>query len=136
MKLSKSLLVFGFVITLGACTTITPPVPLGLEASSASKQTNEAGIQHYKMEHWDVAKKYFEDAVQADPTQAEPHFNLGLALHQLGNHSEATAHFKKAVELDPSNTAMTNSDVYQSHMGTVSQGHSRQSYDGYGGGYY
>ncbi|MEC4674471.1 MAG: tetratricopeptide repeat protein [Nitrospirota bacterium] len=133
MKLFRAFLAFGLVATLGACTTVTPPIPLGLEASSSSKQHNEAGIQHYQMEHWDVAKKHFEAAVQADPTQAEPHFNLGLALHQLGSHPEATTHFKKAVELDPTNSAMTYSDVYQSHMGVVSQGYQQKSY---GGGYY
>ena len=133
MKLSSAFLTFGLIATLSACTAVTPPIPVGLEASSSSKQHNEEGIQHYQMEHWDVAKKHFEKAIQADPTQAEPHFNLGLALHQLGSHPEATKHFKKAVELDPNNSAMTQSDVYQSHMGVVSQGYPQKSY---GGGYY
>ena len=84
-------------------------------------------IEHYNLGHWDVAKEHFEAAVKADPKLAEAHYNLALAFHKLGAHAEATAHFKEAAELAPSNTAITDSSAYWSHV------RSSRDYGGYGG---
>ncbi len=69
--------------------------------------------------------------MKADPKLAEARFNLALAFHKLGAHAEATAHFKKAAELAPSNTAITDSSAYRSHVRT--SGDYGGGYGGYGG---
>ncbi len=104
------------VLFLGGCAAASKPLATAPDASASVKQHNEEGIQHFNMGHWDVAKTHFEAAVEADPTQPEPHYNLALALHKMGKHEEATAHFKKAAELDSSNTTITGSSVYKSHV--------------------
>ncbi len=122
-----------FITTLGlvtmatACVILSPPLTTGPAASSSAQMHNQEGIKHYQMGHWAVAKKHFGEAIDAEPPLAEPHYNLALALHQLGAHDEATAHFKKAAELAPHNPAITQSRVYQHHVAP------RRSY---GGGYY
>ena len=101
---------------LWACATNYAPLVTGPGASPGAKTHNAEGMTHYKMGHWDVAKGHFEAAVKAEPDRAEPHYNLGLALHRLGSHSEATAHFKKAGELAPNNPDITGSHVYRHHV--------------------
>ncbi len=132
MKLYTSLVAIGLAVLLGGCaTTSTPPMALGMNGTSSAEQHNAAGIKHYKMGHWDVAKGHFEEAVEANPKLPEPHYNLALAFHQLGSHEEATKHFKHAAELAPNNLLLTNSRVYKSHMGMTSQDSYRESSGGY-----
>ncbi|MFQ5992598.1 MAG: tetratricopeptide repeat protein, partial [Nitrospiraceae bacterium] len=104
-----------------------PPLTTWSGASSSANMHNLEGIKHYQMGHWDVAKGHFEEAIQEEPNVAEPHYNLALALHQLGAHEEATVHFKKAAELAPDDRAITQSRVYLHHVAP------RRSS---GGGYY
>jgi Tfp pilus assembly protein PilF len=113
-------------VLLGACATSGPPLVTPPGADPGAAKHNAEGIEHYNLGHWDVAKEHFEAAVKADPKLAEAHYNLALAFHKLGAHAEATAHFKKAAELAPSNTAITDSSAYRSHVRTSSD---------YGGGY-
>ncbi len=53
-----------------------------LKAASGSKAESHiaAGIEHYGLGHWDVAKKHFTEAEKADPQSAEAHYDLALAL--------------------------------------------------------
>ncbi len=100
---------------------------------SAADKLFLKGNKLYAEQKYDEPIQSYNDALELSQSQWGYYFNLGLALHQLGSHPEATTHFKKAVELDPTNSAMIHSDVYQSHMGMVSQGYQQRSY---GGGYY
>ena len=112
---------------LGAGATSGPLLATPPGADPGAAKHNAEGIEHYNLGHWDVAKEHFEAAVNADPKLAEAHYNLALAFHKLGAHAEATAHFKKAAELAPSNTAITDSSAYGSHV------RSSRDYEGYGG---
>ena len=112
---------------LGAGATSGPPLATPPGADPSAAKHNAEGIEHYNLGHWDVAKEHFEAAVNADPKLAEAHYNLALAFHKLGAHAEATAHFKEAAELAPSNTAITDSSAYWSHV------RSSRDYGGYGG---
>jgi tetratricopeptide (TPR) repeat protein len=86
--------------------------------SSAGRDENKEGITHAQQGHWDVAESHFRKALAADPTLAEAHFNLGLALDKLDRHDEAKAAFEKAVELAPNNSMITESPVLKKHMST------------------
>ncbi|MCO4770867.1 MAG: tetratricopeptide repeat protein [Deltaproteobacteria bacterium] len=52
------------------------------------------------------ARKLFERSAAAAPQLAEPVFYLGLLAERSGDHGVATAHFTKAVDLDPENFVM------------------------------
>jgi len=88
------------------------PAPSGSKAESAVKE----GIKHYDQGHWDVAKKHFEQAVQADGQSAEAHYNLALALDKAGDHQAAIQHFKAAQEYGKDNPEITNSSILQAHL--------------------
>jgi Flp pilus assembly protein TadD len=86
-------------------------------ASSAGRMDNDEGVGHYRQGHWDVAEGHFRKAITADANLAEAHYNLGLTLDKMGKHEEATASFKKAVQLAPTNPAIKDSVILKEHVG-------------------
>jgi Flp pilus assembly protein TadD len=86
-------------------------------AGSPGRADNDEGVTHYKQGHWDVATEWFNKAIKADPKLAEAHYNLALALDKTGKHTEATAAFKKALELAPTNPAIKDSPILKKHVG-------------------
>jgi len=96
---------------VGAETAIMSP------ASSAGRADNDDGVGHYRQGHWDVAEGHFRKALKADANLAEAHFNLALALDKMGKHDEATASFKKALELAPAKVAIKDSPILKKHVG-------------------
>lgn len=89
--------------------------PLAAPESSPGYKENEEGITHAKKGHWDVAETHFRKALEADPKLAEAQYNLGLALDKLDKHADATTAFKKAAELAPGNTKITESEILKKH---------------------
>ena len=85
-------------------------------ASSKAETPNNEGIEHYNQEHWDVAKKHFTEAVKADPSSAEAHYNLALALDKSGDHKTAIDHFHKAKELGKENPDIQQSEILNAHL--------------------
>jgi len=98
-----------------------PVVGMALESppnfpnKEAAAKNNE-GVDHLKQEHWDIAANFFRDAIAISSNLAEAHFNLGLALDQMGNHQEAAEQFKTAKELAPNNPKITENEVLKKHL--------------------
>ncbi|MEO6201863.1 MAG: tetratricopeptide repeat protein [Nitrospirales bacterium] len=78
---------------------------------------NDEGVNHFQQEHWDVAKEHFMKAIAVNADLAEAHYNLALALDKLGNHGDATNHFKKALALAPADPKIAGSQILQAHVG-------------------
>ena len=55
---------------------------------------------YFAEEDWQGAKGTIDQAVAADPTNANLELYAGLVEGKLGNHQGAVAHFDKAIELD------------------------------------
>ena len=89
-----------------------------LKAVSGSKAESHiaAGIEHYGKGHWDVAKKHFTEAEQADPQSAEAHYDLALALDKAGDHKSATEHFQRAQTLGKDNMEIQQSEILRKHL--------------------
>jgi tetratricopeptide (TPR) repeat protein len=67
------------------------------------------------------AKALFEQVVAIDPNFAVGHYNLGMALKQLGNLTAAIAHYQKAIALQPTYAeAYQNLAVAQLKLGQIS----------------
>ncbi len=99
-----------------ACATTSPPLVTGPGVSLLASTRNAEGIEYYQLGHWSVAKGHIEAAIKAEPDLAEPHYNLALALHQLGSHTEATEHVMLAAQLAPDYRAITEFSLYQHHV--------------------
>jgi len=89
--------------------------PMMAPASSPGAKENDEGVTHAQKGNWDVAEGHFKKAIEADPKLAEAQFNLGLALDKLGKHGEATAAFKTALELAPTNPKIKDSPILKKH---------------------
>ncbi len=119
MHLGISAVVLGCLVMTG-CATPSGPLAVLPMTSPAAAQQNLEGIQQYQARKWQEAKNLFESAIQAAPDLPEAHFNLALTLHKLGDHREATIHFKKASELAPANKEIVESSAYRNHLGLSS----------------
>ena len=97
--------------------TNAPDAPLFAPASSKARMDNDEGIGHYQQGHWDVAAGHFAKALKVDPTSAAAHYNLGLTQDKMGKHDEATASFKKALELASNDTTIKESEILKKHVG-------------------
>ncbi len=86
-------------------------------AGTAGSEENNEGVNHYQQGHYDVAQEHFMKAVAANAELPEAHYNLALALDKMDKHGEATTHFKKALELAPSDPQIAESKILQKHVG-------------------
>ena len=84
---------------------------------AAGAAENDEGVNHYQQEHWDVAQEHFNKALAINADLPEGHYNLALALDKLGNHGEATKHFKMAVNLAPEDPRIKDSGILKAHVG-------------------
>ena len=66
-------------------------------------QQLEEGNQLFARQDWTGAKQVYLATIQADPTIAEAHYNLALALERLGEKVEAKKHYVAAANLAPGN---------------------------------
>jgi Tfp pilus assembly protein PilF len=132
MKLIVTIILVGLPILFGACASSSLPLNTRLEADPAAATYNRQGMERYQQGQWQSAKENFEEAIRADPDEAELHYNLALSLDRLGDHAGATVHFKAAAKLAPTNTAITQSDAYLSHVEPVRRP-SESGTGGYGG---
>jgi Tfp pilus assembly protein PilF len=94
-----------------------PDAPLFAPASSKARMDNDEGVGHYQQGHWDVAAGHFAKAVKADPNSAVAHYNFALTQDKIGKHEEATASFKKALELASNDTTIKESEILKKHVG-------------------
>lgn len=116
-----STVVLGWFMAMATgCATPSGPLAVLPMTSPGAAHHNLEGIQQYNSGKWQAAKSRFESAIRADPGLAEAHFNLALTFHKLGDHREATIHFKRASELDPVNKEIVESSAYRNHLGLSS----------------
>lgn len=99
----------------------SPAVGMALDSPKGfsnkdSAAKNDEGVGHLKQEHWDTSATFFRDVIAMSPNMAEAHFNLALALDQMGNHQEATEHFKTANELAPNNPKIAENEILKKHL--------------------
>lgn len=78
---------------------------------------NAEGVKHFEQGHWDVAKEHFNKALAANAKLPEAHYNLALALDKMGEHGEATNHFKTALDLAPEDPRIKDSEILKAHIG-------------------
>ena len=124
---------FGLAVLQSACVTTSVPLATTPGSTTPATRHNSEGIAHYDRGDWSGARDHFASAIKSDPSLAESHFNLALTLDKLDLHSEATTHFKKAAELAPGNSAITQSSAYRRHTVPPSSSYGTGGYGGMGG---
>lgn len=92
------------LVGMAACSQKRKPlVPLMLEGEVKSQATmlTEQGTQAYQTQQFEEAKRYFAQAVAAEPQSGQAHYNYALALNALGDSEVARQHFIAAADLAP-----------------------------------
>lgn len=79
--------------------------------SGEAAARNRDGIDHLAWGHWRKAAADFKRAIDADPSVAEPHYNLALALSELGDNREAGNQFRAALAISPADDRIANSPL-------------------------
>jgi len=82
---------------------------LVLSGCSQSPQVQEArylekGKKEFQQKNYAVAILHLKNAMQAQPKDAEPYYQLGLAYLASNDFNTAAAYFRKATELNPKHT--------------------------------
>jgi Tfp pilus assembly protein PilF len=95
----------------------SPDSALFAPASSKARMDNDEGVGHYQQGHWDIAAGHFAKAIKADSNSAVAHYNFALTQDKMGKHEEATASFKKALELASNDPLIKDSEILKKHIG-------------------
>jgi len=123
------------VLWLGGCSGAShsrqeePLLPPEDATSLAAKLILE-GNQRFAEHRWTVARGKYEEAIQAQPTLAEAHYNLGLTLYRKGPVATARPHFIKAANLAPGHTVIWNAPPFRKY-GNVETDSEEQAADGH-----
>ena len=91
------------------------PLSLPTESDPEANILNDEGILHYKEGHFDIALKHFREAGEIRSEIGEIHFNEALALDKLGDHGDASKHFKVAQENANGNALILESKILLAH---------------------
>jgi Tfp pilus assembly protein PilF len=77
-------------------------LPGGLDSLSGEDAGQlKKGVKALDEGDTEGALAIFDALAQSSPDKAEPHFYLGMARAEMGNHAEAAASFRRAVEINP-----------------------------------
>jgi len=108
------------------------PLPPPENASPLVAQLLLAGNRLFAEHRWTAAIMKYEEATQAQPTLAEAHYNLGMALYRKGPVSAASPHFIEAADLAPGHPIIWNAPPFRKY-GTVEPSAPVPSSDGHMG---
>lgn len=92
---------------LVACTSpLAKPIsvlqaPAGVAPALATQL--DRGNALFAAQKWDEAEQVYRQTIAAEPTLAEAHYNLAVALHRAGKTVEAKKHYMEAANLAPGN---------------------------------
>lgn len=91
--------------------TLTAPVGTVPTAVTAM----EEGNRQFAGRHWEAAKTQYQDAIKAQPTLAEAHYNLALVYDMLRDDATAKRHFIEAANLAPGNKVIWDAPPLKRH---------------------
>lgn len=77
-------------------------VLMPLSGTQGAENIND-GVGHYHQRNWNSAIGHFQAALKKNPNSAVAHYNLGLALKQTGQQTQATHHFQMASQFGATN---------------------------------
>jgi type IV pilus assembly protein PilF len=111
MNLIKMSLIALVCVLLSACETLKPSgnEEYGESKLSARARTHtDLGAAYYQQNKLEIALDEFNHAIHIDPNYGQAYNGLGLVYAALGEDVQADASFKKAIEVQPSNSESHN----------------------------
>jgi tetratricopeptide (TPR) repeat protein len=90
---------------------------LAQAANAQAEEYDELGMSLYRQGLYAKATTYFQNAVQADPTDWEGYENLGNAYFKINDNADALSAYQKSLQLNPNNSTLEN--IVQSMQGNT-----------------
>ncbi|HAO47406.1 MAG TPA: tetratricopeptide repeat protein [Ferruginibacter sp.] len=84
---------------------VSPSAALFAQAQDSSSYYFKKGIEEKEAKRYQVASKYFSDAIQLNPSYTVAYMENGYANLEMRRIDEAKQNFTRAYELDPANDA-------------------------------
>jgi Tfp pilus assembly protein PilF len=117
-----SLIVLLMALVVGGCASMVKPKaepertlrpPAGTAPAAAAAM--EEGNRLFAAKQWEPARAQYETAIKAQPSLAEAHYNLALALEMLHDQAGAKAHYIEAANLAPGHKVIWDSPPLRKH---------------------
>jgi len=100
-----------------------PPVPPGGTANQLASVNAQLGLGYLRNGQLDLAWERLNAALQADPNYATAHNGMALVYGRLNEPQKAEEHFKRAIALNPSDSAaQTNYGAFLCQHGRIDEG--------------
>jgi len=81
---------------------------LAQAANAQAQEYDELGMSLYRQGLYAKAITYFQNAVQADPTDWEGYENLGNAYFKINDNADALSAYQKSLQVNPNNSTLEN----------------------------
>jgi Tfp pilus assembly protein PilF len=98
------------MIILAGCMTAPKSgfLKVPVDSPTEVQQLTNEGVREFDAGSWRQAQRHLQQAVEADPSIPQTHYNLGLVLYRLGKGVAAEQHFVQASRLAPEDPVITN----------------------------
>lgn len=130
MRMLTTIVFFGTLAV--ACASQSGKVPHVLSAPSGTKPAAatqlEKGNGLFTSRDYAGAEQAFREAIVADPSFAEAHYNLALTLDRTGHKDEARKHYIEAANLAPGNKVIWDSPPLRQQAGGLDHNIDKKSY--------
>jgi tetratricopeptide (TPR) repeat protein len=125
------------IVIIGGCagqTAHQKEQPLAPQVGADAEATAYIleGNQFFAQQRYRDAVMKYQEAINAQSSLGEAHYNLGLALYRRSLYAEARPHFKKAAQLEPFNKVIRNAPPFRKY-GTVETKTENEPVDGHYG---
>jgi type IV pilus assembly protein PilF len=106
-----------------ACATDTSNEPPGGTASQLASVSTQLGLGYLGNGQVNLAWERLDKALRADPHYATAHNGMALVYDRMNEPEKAEEHFKRAIALDPSDSAaQTNYGAFLCEHGRIDEG--------------
>jgi Tfp pilus assembly protein PilF len=97
------------MIILSGCATAPQSgfLKVPVDSPTEVQQLTNKGIREFDAGSWAQSQRHLQEAVAADPSIPQTHYNLGLVLYRLGKGVAAEQHFVEASRLAPEDPVIT-----------------------------
>lgn len=102
------------------------PAPSGTKSAAATQL--QKGNALFAARDFAGAEQAFREAIGADPTFAEAHYNLALTLDRAGHQGEAKKHYIEAANLAPGHKVIWDSPPLREHASGLNHDVGKKSY--------
>ena len=109
----------------GKARNVLPP-PGGTKPAAATQI--EKGNALFASRDFSGAEGAYREALAADSTSAEAHYNLALTLDRAGHQAEARKHYMEAANLAPGNKVIWDSPPLRERTGGFNYNVEKKSY--------